>query len=62
VAFPAISTGVYAYPLEEAAEVAIRATQEALAQHPAVEEARFWLFGDAAYAAFESAHSRHGSD
>ena len=22
-------------------------------QHPEVEEARFWLFGDAAYAAFE---------
>jgi O-acetyl-ADP-ribose deacetylase (regulator of RNase III) len=62
VAFPAISTGVYAYPLEEAAGVAIGATQEALAQHPAVEEARFWLFGDAAYAAFESAHSRYGSD
>jgi O-acetyl-ADP-ribose deacetylase (regulator of RNase III) len=62
VAFPAISTGVYAYPLEEAARVAIRATQEALAQHPAVEEARFWLFGDAAYAALESAQSRYGSD
>jgi O-acetyl-ADP-ribose deacetylase (regulator of RNase III) len=62
VAFPAISTGVYAYPLDEAAGVAIRATQQALAQHPPVEEARFWLFGDAAYAAFESAHSRYGSD
>ena len=58
VAFPAISTGVYAYPLEEAADVAIRATHEALAQHPAVEEARFWLFGDAAYAAFKSAAAR----
>jgi O-acetyl-ADP-ribose deacetylase (regulator of RNase III) len=61
VAFPAISTGVYAYPLDEAADVAIRATQEALAQHPDVEEARFWLLGDAAYAAFESAHRRYCS-
>jgi hypothetical protein len=24
-----------------------------VAEHPAVEEARFWLFGDAAFAAFE---------
>ena len=27
-------------------------------EHPEVEEARFWLFGDAAYAAFEQAKSR----
>jgi O-acetyl-ADP-ribose deacetylase len=55
VAFPAISTGVYAYPMKAAAEVAIAATREALAAHPEVEEARFWLFGDDAYAAFEAA-------
>jgi O-acetyl-ADP-ribose deacetylase (regulator of RNase III) len=59
VAFPAISTGVYAYPLDDAAEVAIRATHEALAAHPSVEEARFWLFGEAAYAAFERAQARY---
>src|SRR5690242_8249788 len=52
IAFPAISTGVYAYPLDAAADVAIRATNEALDAHPNVEEARFWLFGDDAYAAF----------
>jgi len=55
LAFPAISTGVYGYPLNLAATVAIEATAQALAQHPEVEEARFWLFGDAAYAAFEAA-------
>jgi O-acetyl-ADP-ribose deacetylase len=58
VAFPAISTGVYGYPVELAAAVAIDATVQALAQHGEVEEARFWLFGDAAYAAFEAAHRR----
>jgi O-acetyl-ADP-ribose deacetylase len=55
LAFPAISTGVYGYRLDLAAAVAIEATAHALAQHPEVEEARFWLFGDAAYAAFEAA-------
>jgi O-acetyl-ADP-ribose deacetylase (regulator of RNase III) len=55
VAFPAISTGVYRYPLHAAAATAIAATREALEQHPEVEEARFWLFGDAAQDAFERA-------
>ena len=55
VAFPAISTGVYSYPLEAAASVAVRATRDALDAHPGVEEARFWLFSDDAYRAFEAA-------
>jgi O-acetyl-ADP-ribose deacetylase len=55
VAFPAISTGVYGYPLPEGARVAVTATREALDAHPEVEEARFWLFGDDAYRAFEAA-------
>ena len=53
VAFPAISTGVYGYPLAAAAEVAVSATRDALATQQVVAEARFWLFGDDAYAAFE---------
>jgi O-acetyl-ADP-ribose deacetylase (regulator of RNase III) len=59
VAFPAISTGVYGYPLQLAAAVAIEATAQALDDHPEVDEARFWLFGDAAHAAFEDALARH---
>jgi O-acetyl-ADP-ribose deacetylase (regulator of RNase III) len=60
VAFPAISTGVYGYPLDLAAAVAIEATAHALDDHPEIDEARFWLFGDAAYEAFAAALARHG--
>jgi O-acetyl-ADP-ribose deacetylase (regulator of RNase III) len=52
VAFPAISTGVYGYPLDLAAPVAIRAVREA---ETGVEEVRFVLFDHRAYRAFEQA-------
>jgi len=52
VAFPAISTGVYGYPLDLAAPVAIRAVTGA---ETSVEEVRFVLFDSDAYAAFERA-------
>jgi O-acetyl-ADP-ribose deacetylase (regulator of RNase III) len=52
IAFPAISTGVYGYPLQAAAAVALTATRDAMTAHAAVLEARFWLFDDAAYKVF----------
>jgi len=55
VAFPAISTGVYRYPLNEAAAVAIAATREAMERQPDVSEARFWLFSQEAHDAFSRA-------
>ncbi len=55
VAMPAISTGVYGYPLAAAAEVAIGAVAAALARARTVAEVRFWLFDEAAYDAFAAA-------
>lgn len=55
VAFPAISTGVYRYPLREAARVAIAAVRETLPTLNHVREVRFVLFSDDAYAAFDEA-------
>jgi O-acetyl-ADP-ribose deacetylase (regulator of RNase III) len=52
VAFPAISTGVFGYPVEEAAGVAIGAVRGAETE---VEEVRFVLFGREAFEAFERA-------
>jgi O-acetyl-ADP-ribose deacetylase (regulator of RNase III) len=52
VAFPAISTGVYGYPVEEAAPVAIAAV---LGADTKVEEVRFVLFDVRSYEAFERA-------
>src|SRR5437867_6917413 len=57
VAFPAISTGVYGYPLELAAPVAIESIRNAKTN---VEEVRFVLFDDSAYKAFEQALSESG--
>ena len=37
VAFPCISTGVYGYPIREAAEIAIREVKAALTDHPNLE-------------------------
>ncbi|MFF7215518.1 O-acetyl-ADP-ribose deacetylase [Streptomyces sp. NPDC008238] len=49
VAFPAISTGVYRWPLEDAARIAVATVQDT---DTAVEEVRFVLFDEPAYAAF----------
>jgi O-acetyl-ADP-ribose deacetylase (regulator of RNase III) len=55
VAFPAISTGAYGYPVELAAPVAIHATEAALAAHPTVTAARFVFRDDATRAIYEAA-------
>jgi O-acetyl-ADP-ribose deacetylase len=57
VAFPAVSAGVYGWPVEQVAAVAVgavRAWSDAATSNP-VELVRFVLFGPAALAAFERA-------
>jgi O-acetyl-ADP-ribose deacetylase len=52
VAFPAISTGVYGYPVDEAAPVAVRTVASAETD---VREVRFVLFDERTHSAFERA-------
>ena len=59
VTFPAISTGVYGYPLDLAAGVAIAAVAE---HEHLVEEVVFVLFGDDAHAAYAEALERRAAD
>jgi O-acetyl-ADP-ribose deacetylase len=56
VAFPAVSTGVYGYPVELAAQVAIAAVKGA--QTPPVEVVRFVLFHDSHLELFRAALER----
>ena len=58
VAFPAISTGAYGYPVELAAPVAVAATKEALAAHPSVEVARFVFRDEATLERYRAALDR----
>jgi O-acetyl-ADP-ribose deacetylase (regulator of RNase III) len=58
VAFPAISTGVYGYPVDRAATVAIAAVASASTE---VREVTFVLFDDYSLAAFEAELNRNRS-
>ena len=52
IAFPSISTGVYGYPVAQAAVVALNAVKQFLKAHDGLDEVRFVLFDDATYGAY----------
>ena len=56
IAFPAISTGIYGYPLEPAADIALAATSNAVTTN--IDEVLFVLFEPQAFRVFEDAHER----
>ena len=55
IAFPAISCGVYGYPVEQAAPIAVGTTAAFLQDHPDIEQVIFACWGDDVYAAFQRA-------
>ena len=55
IAFPSISTGVYHFPLQEAAEIAVRTAREFAEQHPGqLDEIKWVLFDDRTLEAYRA--------
>jgi len=52
IAFPAISTGIYGYPVNEAAHIALKTVIDYLKEHGDIELVRFVLFGRKTYDTF----------
>ena len=55
VDFPSISTGVYHFPLQQAAEIAVKTICETLQAYPAIERVRMVCFDARTRAVYESA-------
>lgn len=58
VAFPSISTGVYCYPIEEAAQIAVSTVSKALEQGTTVEAVTFCCFSSKDLAVYEACVSQ----
>ncbi len=54
IAFPAISTGIFGYPVEEAAEVSIKAVIETIPELRSIKKIRFVLFDEGSYLVFST--------
>ncbi|MCL4707354.1 macro domain-containing protein [bacterium] len=58
IAFPAVSTGIFGFPLERCAEIMLNTTIDYLEGETALEEVVFCLWGKEAYGVFEKALNR----
>ena len=55
IAFPAISTGIYGYPLDQAAPIALRTIKDYLEQHSEIELVRLMIWDRPTRVAYERA-------
>ena len=55
ISFPSISTGAYGYPIDQAAEVALKAVIDFLKEDELLDEVVFVLFNDMIYQSYEEA-------
>ena len=53
IAFPAISTGVYGFPLDRATKIAVREVKQYLDAHPEIDQVTFCCFGASATEIYE---------
>jgi O-acetyl-ADP-ribose deacetylase (regulator of RNase III) len=57
LAFPAISCGVYGYPIHQAVEIAVREVRAGMAENESIEKVTFACFGDEVFRAYQAALS-----
>lgn len=55
ISFPSISTGVYSFPMDRAARIALKTVRDFISSNNVFDEVRFVLFGDQALNEFLSA-------
>jgi O-acetyl-ADP-ribose deacetylase (regulator of RNase III) len=55
IAFPAISCGIFGYPIDQAAHIAVAETQRFVAEHPSIEQVLFVCFQDDVAGSYERA-------
>jgi O-acetyl-ADP-ribose deacetylase (regulator of RNase III) len=60
IAFPAISTGVYRFPLDRAARIAVQTVGAFLESTDAIDKVTFCCFGGEATTAYRAALAQHG--
>lgn len=55
ITFPSISTGIYGYPIEAAARLAVATVRESLARHPGIDSVLFCCFSASDLAVYQQA-------